>query len=250
MKRQNAYQLTPSIMPVVFAVALLWVIQSAGVLFHLDLSLLGVIPHDVVRLYGIVTSPLVHGSYEHLFNNTLPLIVLGSMVRYGYPSSKGKVLLWAWLTSGVGIWLFGRESVHLGASGVSHGLFFFLFTVSLLRKDKRSVALMMIAFFMYGGMVMSIFPRDPGISYEAHFFGALGGVIAAALYWKRDPKPAIKRYKWESHADEDDPVIGDLWQQSPHPDQPDTHSRHNVAQQHEHGHNAHPHSHRHDRHYH
>ena len=68
------------------AVAVLWVIQSAGVLFKWDLSLLGVVPHEIARLYGIVTSPLVHGSYEHLFNNTLPLIVLGSMVRYGYPS--------------------------------------------------------------------------------------------------------------------------------------------------------------------
>lgn len=248
MKRQTAYQLTPSIMPVVMAVAVLWVIQSAGVLFHWDVSILGVVPHEITRLYGIVTSPLLHGSYEHLFNNTLPLIVLGSMVRYGYPSSRGKVLLWAWLTSGLGIWLFGRDSVHLGASGVSHGLFFFLFTVSLLRKDKRSVALMMIAFFMYGGMVMSIFPRDPGISYEAHFFGALGGVIAAVLYWKRDPKPKVKRYQWEEQTDEEDPVIGDLWQQSPHPDQSATQTRFEHDAQHEQ--QTHPYSHRHDRHYH
>ena len=253
MKRYNAYQLTPSILPVVMVVAVLWVIQSAGVLFKWDLSLLGVVPHEIVRLYGIVTSPLVHGSYEHLFNNTLPLIVLGSMVRYGYPSSRGKVLLWAWLTSGLGIWLFGRESVHLGASGVSHGLFFFLFTVSLLRKDKRSVALMMIAFFMYGGMVMSIFPRDPGISYEAHFFGALGGVIAAVLYWKRDPKPAVKRYHWEEHTDEEDPVIGDLWQQTPHPDShevPVNRNGHTPQGHSHHGNSDHPHSHRDDKYYH
>ena len=250
---KSNYALSSAILPVVIAVALLWVIQSAGVLFDLPLNVLGVIPHDWSRLYGVVTSALVHGSYEHLFNNTLPLIVLGAMLRYGYPNSRLNVLLFAWLGSGIGVWLFGRESVHLGASGVSHGLFFFLFTVSLLRKDKRSVALMMIAFFMYGGMVMSIFPRDPGISYEAHFFGALGGVIAAVLYWKRDPKPTVKRYHWEEHTDEEDPVIGDLWQQTPHPDShevPVNHTGHTPQGHSHHGNSDHPHSHRHDKYYH
>ena len=218
-KTTSTYALTSAIVPVVIAVAVLWVIQSTGVLFELPLNVLGVIPHDWMRLYGVITSALVHGSYEHLFNNTLPLIVLGAMVRYGYPNSRLSVLLFAWLGSGLGVWLFGRESVHLGASGVSHGLFFFLFTVSLLRKDKRSVALMMIAFFMYGGMIMSIFPRDPAISYEAHFFGALGGVVAALLFWKRDPKLAEKQYTWQDEApDYDDPVIGDLWRYASQPE--------------------------------
>lgn len=218
-KTKSNYVLTSAILPVVAVVTILWVIQSAGVLFNLPLGQLGVIPHDWSRLYGVLTSALVHGSYEHLFNNTLPLIVLGAMLRYGYPNSRLKVLLFVWLGSGLGVWLFGRESVHLGASGVSHGLFFFLFTVSLLRKDKRSVALMMIAFFMYGGMIMSIFPRDPGISYEAHFFGALGGVIAAILFWKQDPKLAEKHYHWQDEsAEQDDPLIGDLWQQAPYPE--------------------------------
>lgn len=212
MKTNNPqYQWKSSIVPVVVMVSLLWVIQSAGVLYRFDLSYFGIVPLDWTRLYGIITAPLVHGSYEHLFNNTLPLLVLGSVLMYGYPRSKGRVLLLVWLVSGVGVWLFGRDAVHLGASGVSHGLFFFLFTVAVLRKDKRSVALMMIAFFMYGGMVMTIFPRDPDISYEAHFFGALGGVIAAVLLWRVDPKPTRKKYSWEED-DAEDPVIGDLWQ--------------------------------------
>ncbi len=194
----------------VFAVLLLWVIQSAGVLFNLPLNLLGIMPGVWERGYGIVTAPLVHGSYEHLFHNTLPLVILGSMLLYGYPSSRTKVIALSWMVSGLGVFFFGRDAVHLGASGVSHGLFFFLFVVSILRRDKRSVALMMIAFFMYGGMIMTIFPRDPDISFEAHFFGALGGVVAAFMWWKCDPKPQIKRYRWEE-VDEDDPVIGDEW---------------------------------------
>ncbi|OFC68745.1 rhomboid family intramembrane serine protease [Alteromonas confluentis] len=191
-------------------VALLWVIQSAGVLFHLPLRELGITPLSMAGLHGIVTAPLVHSSYEHLFHNTLPLLVLGTALIYGYPKTRMKVLLFAWLGSGIGVWLFGRPSMHLGASGVAHGLFFYLFVVAILRRDKRSVGLMMIAFFLYGGMMMSIFPRDPQISYEAHFFGALGGAIAAILFGKQDPKPVRKVYTWEVLED-DDPVIGDQW---------------------------------------
>lgn len=208
----QAISLKHAITVSVCAVALLWVIQSAGVLFNLPLNALGILPWGWDRGYGVLTAPLVHGSYEHLFHNTLPLLVLGSILLYGYPNSRMRVLALTWLFSGVGVFMFGRDAVHLGASGVSHGLFFFLFLVSILRRDKRSVALMMIAFFMYGGMVMTIFPRDPDISFEAHFFGALGGVVAALLWWKHDPKPEIKRYSWEGE-DNDDPVIGDAWKQ-------------------------------------
>ena len=196
-------------LPVCFVV-FLWVIQSAGVLFSLPLEVFGIRPLTVEGLLGVLTAPLVHGSYEHLFHNTLPLIVLGGALYYGYPTTRLKALLFAWFVSGLGVWLMGRPAVHLGASGVSHGLFFYLFVVAIMRRDTRSVGLMMIAFFLYGGMIMTIFPRDPTISYEAHFFGALGGAIAALLFGRQDPKPTPKHYDWEN-CDSEDPVIGDQW---------------------------------------
>lgn len=193
--------------------ALMWVIHSAVVLFNLNQHVLGLIPGEISRLYAVITAVVVHGSYEHLFNNTLPLLILISMLWYGYPNSRIRVLTLIWVLSGIGVWLFARQATHLGASGLTHGLFFFLFTVSLFRRDKRSVVLMMIAFFMYGGMIMTIFPREPGISYEYHFFGGLAGVIAAILWHQRDPKLAEKRYQWEqaSYYDPDIERIGDQW---------------------------------------
>ncbi|MCW8108142.1 rhomboid family intramembrane serine protease [Alteromonas ponticola] len=208
----KSYSIQRAVLLSIFAVSVLWVIQSAGVLFELPLQSLGVRPFDVEGVWKILTAPLVHGSYEHLFNNTLPLLVLGSALLYGYPRTRWWALVITWLVSGSGIFLFGRDSVHFGASGISHGLFFYLFVVSILRRDARSVGLMMIAFFMYGGMIMTIFPREPGISYEAHFFGAVGGAIAAVMFWRNDPKPLVKKYPWEEQ-DSDDPVIGDLWKQ-------------------------------------
>jgi len=80
---------------------------------------------------------------------------------------------------------------------------------NILRGDKLSVALSMIVFFLFGGMIWSIFPQEPGISYETHFFGAICGILAAFLFRDRDPAPAVKTYEWEDVAaddEEDDPV--------------------------------------------
>lgn len=205
----------PAITYAVIFTVVLWVIHSAAQLFGLDQHVLGIRPMQLDGLLGVLTGSLVHGSYEHLFNNTLSILILLSMLWYGYPNSRVKVLATIWILSGIGVWFFAREATHLGASGLTHGLFFFLFTVSIFRRDKRSVALMMIAFFMYGGMVMTIFPREPGISYEYHFFGGLAGVIAAIIWHKADPKLVEKKYDWEGkdYADdvEADDQIGDAW---------------------------------------
>ncbi|MBY6223445.1 rhomboid family intramembrane serine protease [Ferrimonas balearica] len=203
--------------------ALLWGIKAVELISGADLSVLGVQPQTLSGLWGVLFAPLIHGSLSHLAANSVGVLVLGAALFFGYPNSRWRVLGLVWLGSGIGVWLFGRPSQHFGASGVTHGLFFFLFLVSLLRRDKRSIALMMIAFFLFGGMIYSIFPREPGISYESHLSGAIAGVIAALLWWRMDPKPPVKRYDWEDEAEEvasntevaDSDLIGDLWQEAP-----------------------------------
>jgi membrane associated rhomboid family serine protease len=83
-------------------------------------------------------------------------------------------------------------------------MMFFIFTTGILRRDKLSIALSMIVFFLYGGMVWSIFPQEPNISYESHFFGAISGVVAAFLFRDRDPIPPVKTYDWENEDAEDE----------------------------------------------
>lgn len=181
-------------------------------MFHVDLAWLGVYPGALPSVFGVITAPLIHGSLEHLFNNTLPLLILGTVLLYGYPQSRWRVIGLVWLLSGLGVWFFAREATHIGASGLTHGVFFYLLINSMFRRDKSSIAIMMIAFFLYGGMTMTIFPREPGISFEYHFFGALAGTIGALLWHKLDPKPVEKKYDWEEPIEADDPVIGDQWQ--------------------------------------
>ncbi len=195
---------------------ILWVTKLGETLLGQSLHALGVYPQSLSGLFGIVAAPFIHGSWQHLISNSLPIVLLGSMLIYGYPRSRWRVLGIVWVLSGIGVWLFARESYHIGASGLSHGMFFFLFFAGILRRDKRSIALLMVAFFMYGTMFWTIFPREPGISFEYHLFGALSGAICAFAFSHRDPKPQIRTYSWEQEAadsstDEDDDVIGDQW---------------------------------------
>jgi membrane associated rhomboid family serine protease len=202
--------------------ALIWGLKFFEFVLGVDLYNLGVYPRTQSGLLGVVTAPLIHGSWEHVIGNTLPLIFLGSMLLYGYPRSRFWALAGIWLLSGTGVWLFARSSYHFGASGLTHGIFFYLFVGGILRRDRRSAALLMVAFYMYGGMLLTILPQDPGVSFESHFFGAASGAILAYIFRNWDPKPMRKRYAWERRPDEaedmeeEDPIIGDQWRAGHH----------------------------------
>jgi membrane associated rhomboid family serine protease len=187
-------------------VAILLLLKLCEAIFDMQFHQLGVYPRTQSGLLGILTAPLIHGSWQHLLGNAVPTVLLGSMMIYGYPRSRWLALAAIWLLSGAGVWLFGRGSYHFGASGLTHGIFFFLFVSGILRRDRRSAALLMIAFYLYGGMLLTIFPRDPDISFESHLFGALAGAACAYAFRNWDPKPARRQYSWEIEEQEDDGI--------------------------------------------
>ena len=189
-----------SIVVSVSFVTLLWCIKLIELLTGWPLVTLGIYPLSLPGLQGIVLAPLVHGSLAHIAANTFGLLVLGTALLYGYPKSRWAVLATIWLLSGAGVWLFARPSFHIGASGLSHGLFFFLLVVSVLRRDRRSIALMMLASLLFGGMFWGILPGEERVSFEYHLFGGVAGVLAALLFWRWDPKPEEKHYDWENEA--------------------------------------------------
>lgn len=182
--------------------ALLWLIRLIELIFSLDLSHYGVYPERLTGLIGVVVAPLIHGSMAHLAANTAPLVILGTALLYGYPRSARIVLPAVYLGSGLGVWLFARDAYHIGASGLTFGMMFFIFTIGALRWDRRAIALSLLVFFLYGGMIWGIFPTKPGISFESHFFGAAIGVILAILLKEHDPRPPQKRYSWEDEEDD------------------------------------------------
>ncbi|MCC7248644.1 MAG: rhomboid family intramembrane serine protease, partial [Lysobacter sp.] len=107
-------------------------------------------------LLGLLTAPLLHGSFEHLAANAGALLMLGTLAGTVYPRATVASLPLLWLGSGLGAWGLGEPgSYHLGASGVTHGLMFLIFVLGLLRRDRPSIAAAMIAFFLYGGMLLT-----------------------------------------------------------------------------------------------
>jgi len=191
-----------------FAVALgfvflLWMLKLTEIWCGLNFARYGVFPRSLEGLWGILLGPLIHGSVSHLFANTAPLIVLGTALLYGYPRAARILLPLLYLGSGLGVWVFARPAHHIGASGLTFGMMFFVFTVGVLRWDKRAIALALVVFLLYGGMIWGIFPRDPGISFESHFFGAAIGVGLAFLLRNLDPPPPEKHYSWEGEEQED-----------------------------------------------
>lgn len=163
-----------------------------------DVAAWTVQPHAGAGLAGVLTAPLLHGSVEHFAANAISLLLLGTLAGAVYPRATLRALPLLWLGSGLGAWLLGEAgSRHLGASGLTHGLMFLVLGLGLLRRDRPSVAAAMIAFFLYGGMLLTVLPREAGVSWQAHLGGALAGVAAAWLFRRSDPLPPRRRYSWE-----------------------------------------------------
>lgn len=192
----------------VFSAAILlagiWLVWLGGWMLGWTMGDLGIEPRRLSGLVGILSAPLAHASFSHLMSNTLPLALLATLTLYAYPLAARFALPMIWLGAGVGVWLFARDSTHVGMSGINHGLMFFLFLTGLLRRDRLGVAISLVVFFFYGGMLLTVLPREEQVSFEYHLAGAVSGIIAAILLFRLDPKPARKRYSWEDEDEENE----------------------------------------------
>jgi len=163
-----------------------------------DLRALMIEPQTLTGLVGILTAPLLHGSFEHVMANAISLLLLGTLAGSVYPRATLRALPLIWTASGACAWLLGQTgSHHLGASGLTHGLMFLVFVLGLLRRDRAAIASAMIAFMLYGGMLLTVLPQEPGVSWQAHLGGAIGGIVAAFLFRRRDPEAPRKKYSWD-----------------------------------------------------
>ena len=188
-------------------VALIWFIQSLNWGLDLGLERFGVRPRQLAGLLGILLAPLLHGGYSHLFANSLPLLVLVTVMLHLYPNSARTVIPAVYLGPGIAVWLFARPSVHIGASGLVYGLVSYIFLAGVIRRDTRAIAASLLVCFMYGALVWGVLPIEPGVSWETHLAAALVG-LALAITLRRLDIPPVKRYSWEDEKDdcEDDPT--------------------------------------------
>jgi membrane associated rhomboid family serine protease len=182
----------------VLLIILIWIVKIFEWIGGISLGHLGVLPREINGLYGILFSPLLHADFYHLMNNSVPLLVLSCSLSYFYRPIAFKVFSLIWITTGLCVWIGGREAYHIGASGVIYGLASFLFFSGIFGKNPKLLAISLLVIFLYGSMVWGIFPFFPDISFESHLFGFLSGLTFAYIY-SRDNK------KDESPENTDDP---------------------------------------------
>lgn len=161
-------------------IVIFWIIEGVQYL-GFDLSAWGILPRSVPGLVGILTSPFIHGNWEHLMANTLPFFVLCAMLLTFYKRNAGMYLVLLWLTTGILTWCIGRSSWHIGASGVIYALASFLVFGGIMSRNAKLILLSVLVVFMYSGMVWGIFPQDGQISWEGHLSGAVSGILWAYL---------------------------------------------------------------------
>lgn len=187
-----------SMIPSIIVIVVEWLVYllDFSEIFGKSLYLFGILPRHINGLIGIVLSPFIHESYMHLLSNTLPLFVLLWCLFYFYRSIAIKSLLLLWLLSGSLTWIIGRESYHIGASGIIFSLIFFLFFSGIFRNHIPLIAVSLIVAFVYGSSLWSIFPFaqyiDANLSWEGHLSGAISGFVIAFAFRNQGPQKPEK----------------------------------------------------------
>jgi len=162
-----------------YLVLLLWVIFLLTRLSGNRLLFLGIFPRRLVGLPGILFSPFLHGNFNHLFFNSIPLVVLSNFILfYGYEVYFIVTIMIA-LISGILIWCFAKPGIHIGASSVITGYWSFLVINSYQQGTFMAVALGVISLYYFAGIFFGIFPSKKGVSWEGHLFGLVAGILTA-----------------------------------------------------------------------
>lgn len=171
-------------------VGLMWVVFFANWFFFGGrLNLLGIAPHRLVGLRGIIFAPFLHGSLLHLISNTLPFLTLGWLVMWRETRDFWPVTFIIWIVSGLGTWLIGGPtSIHIGASGLVFGYLGYLIMRGYFDRSLPAIAFSVMVIVLYGGMLWGILPLSYGVSWQGHLFGLIGGGIAAYMLSPRSSR--------------------------------------------------------------
>ena len=174
------------------SLAVMWVVEIINGFIGHRLSLWGILPRTTPGLIGIPLSPFLHGSFNHVLSNTIPFLVLGGLVGLRGGQKLVGISLFIIVAGGAGVWLLGRPAVHVGASGLVFGYFGYLVANGWFDRRPLSILAAIAVILVYGSLVFGVIPTTGFVSWEAHLFGLLAGVLAARLTRRgRNASPAI-----------------------------------------------------------
>ena len=187
-------------------VVVMWLVKIYETSSGVNLGHWGLVPHSVKGLVGILTLPFLHGNWEHLLSNSVPILVLGTALYYCYPTLANRVLLITYLASGLITWCIGDpDSIHIGASALVYGLNLFLIVSGFIRGNRMLIVISLIMVFLYGSFIWGMIPSlaiPQNISWEGHLSGALIGIVLAIFLRKEGPQKEV--HHWDDDDDDDD----------------------------------------------
>lgn len=162
-------------------ISLLWAVEAVNINLNHSLNEYGLYPRDTGGYPGLLLWSFLHADPEHLMANTFPLALLGWFVALRGPLFFIRTLLLISLIAGAGVWVFGRESFHIGASGLVFGFFGFLVVRGIMERSLSALLIGFVTFFYFGGMLYGVLPGRDFVSWEAHLFGLMAGMLVARL---------------------------------------------------------------------
>ncbi len=161
--------------------AVIWVVELLNGLIDHQLSEWGILPRTTRGLIGIPLSPILHGSFNHVLSNTIPILLLGGLVGLRGSQKLVGVSLFIVVVGGLAVWLLGRSAIHVGASGLVFGYFGYLVASGWYDRRPGTIVAAVAVVVLYGGLLLGVLPTKSFISWEAHLFGLIAGVLAARL---------------------------------------------------------------------
>ncbi len=167
--------------PILFVVCI-WGVYWVEINFGLNFNKYGVYPRTLTGLRGVFFTHFIHSDTSHLFNNSIPILVLMTALFSFYKDLALKVLFFGGLLTGLLTWVIARDAYHIGASGIVYLLFSFIFFSGIIRRHYRLIAVSLIVIFLYGSMVWYVLPIKEGMSWEGHLSGFLMGIVFALVY--------------------------------------------------------------------
>lgn len=184
----------------IYLILSLWLVHICKLAFNLPLGNYGLVPRDASGAIGILTSPFIHGNWEHLASNSVPLFVLTMIILIFYKRVAFKSIFLIYIITGAAVWLFGRHVIHIGASGVVYGLVSFVFWSGIFRRNIKSIILALIVTILYSGLFLGILPTQDGISWESHLCGGIVGIFVAYIMKDELSPDEIERDPWADDA--------------------------------------------------
>lgn len=168
------------VFPIVAILLAMWLVRFVDLVLPTDLNRWGLEPRSVGGLVGIVAMPFLHANFGHLIANTIPLAILLGLTA----ASRERawlVVIWIAIGNGVLLWLFGRNAMHVGASGLVFGLIAYLITVGLREKEIASIATALVVGMLFGATLVSgVIPSfGSTVSWDGHLTGAIAGILVA-----------------------------------------------------------------------